>query len=56
LGLKGRDNFMKTLGLTVSDETFRKFDAIQKKKGFRNQPECFEFVVDEVAKKEGVEA
>jgi hypothetical protein len=44
---------LKKLGLTVSDETFRKFDAVQRKRGFRNQPECFEHVVDVAWEKEG---
>jgi hypothetical protein len=43
---------LKNLGITVTDETFEKFAAIQKKRKFSNQEKCLEHVIDVAYEKE----
>lgn len=44
---------MKNLSIPVSDGTFEKFIAIQKKRRFPNQSDCLEHIVDVAWEKEG---
>jgi hypothetical protein len=43
---------IKNLSIPVSDESFSKFSAIQKKHSFKNQSDTLTYVIEEVAKKE----
>lgn len=43
---------MKNLSIPVSDQSFEKFLAIQKKHDFKNQSDTLEYCIEQVAAKE----
>jgi predicted CopG family antitoxin len=44
---------VKTISVTINDLVYEKFVRIQKDKGFTNQSDTLEFVIEEVSKRKG---
>lgn len=40
---------MRNISVAVSDQAYERFLEIQKRKGFKNQSDCLEFVIETAA-------
>ena len=41
---------MKTVSVVINDSAYEKFVEIQKQKGFNNQSDALEFIIEEISK------